>query len=212
MSKYLFIIESPGKQKKIQSYLGKDFLVIPTYGHIMDLHKKKISVDIKNNFKPTYEINSDKKEVVKKIKEKAVKAEIVYIATDLDREGELIANGVTSILPKKTIYKRVKYNSITKKEISEGVKNAGSIDVNLVNSAECRRILDRIVGWKCSFLTQQATGGKSAGRVQSASLRILAEREKEIQSFIPQEYWPIEVDLERDNGERVTASIKVPNH
>ncbi len=210
MFKYLFIIESPGKQKKIQSFLGKDFLVIPTYGHIMDLHPKKISVDIKNDFKPAYEINSDKKEVVKNIKGKAKKAEIVYIATDLDREGSLIANGVASILPKETAYKRVKYNAITKKDILNGIENAGEIDAKLVHSAECRRILDRLVGWKCSFLTKQATGGSSAGRVQSAALRILAEREKEIRDFVPQEYWPIEVTLERENGETVIANIKKP--
>jgi DNA topoisomerase I len=210
MSKYLFIIESPGKKKKIQSFLGGSYLVIPTYGHIMDLHPKKISVDIKKDFKPTYEVNADKKAIVKKIKEEAGKAEIVYIATDLDREGALIANGVISILPKDTIYKRVEYSSITKKGILDGIKNAGKINSDLVNSAECRRILDRLVGWKASFPTKQATGGRSAGRVQSAALRILAEREKEIQSFIPEEYWPIEVDLQRENGEKITAMIKVP--
>ncbi len=208
--KYLFIIESPGKQKKIQSYLGKEYIVIPTYGHIMDLPKKKISVNIKKDFEPTYEVNPDKKEVVKKIKDKAAKAEIVYIATDLDREGSLIASGVASILPKNTIYKRVKYSAITKKEILDGIKNAGDIDKDLVDSAETRRILDRLVGYKASFPTQQATGGKSAGRVQSSALRILAEREKEVRNFIPQEYWPVEVELERDNGDRVVATIRTP--
>jgi DNA topoisomerase I len=210
MSKYLFIIESPGKVKKIKSILGSQYSVIPTYGHIMDLPPKKIGVSIKNDFEPTYEVNSDKKEVVKKIKEEAQKAEMVYIATDLDREGSLIAKGIVSVLPKNTIHKRVKYNAITKKEILKGVKDAGEINVDMVNSAECRRILDRLCGYKASFPVTQATGGPSAGRVQSSALRILAEREKEVQSFIPQEYWPIDVELERDNGERVKATIKVP--
>jgi len=210
MSKYLFIIESPGKQKKIQSFLGKDYLVIPTYGHILDLHPKKLSVDIKKNFTPTFEISSDKKEVVKKIREKAKKAELVYIATDLDREGSLIANGIISILPNGTPYKRVEYNAITKKDILDGIENAGVINIHMVHSAECRRILDRLVGWKSSYITKQATGGSSAGRVQSAALRILAEREKEIRDFVPQEYWPIEVELERKSGERVVATIKQP--
>jgi len=210
MSKYLFIIESPGKQKKIKSFLGKNYKVMPTYGHIMDLPPKKIGVTIKDDFKPTYEVSSDKKEVVKNIKSEAQKAEMVYIATDLDREGSLIANGVASILPKNASYKRVVYNSITKKEILDGIKNAGDINIDMVNSAECRRILDRIVGWKASYPVTQATGGPSAGRVQSAALRILSEREKEVRSFIPQEYWPIEAELERESGERVVATIKVP--
>lgn len=211
MSKYLFIIESPGKQKKIQSFLGKDYLIIPTYGHIVDLPPKKIGVNIKNNFEPTYEINYDKKDVVKNIKEKASKADMVYIATDLDREGSLIANGLISIFPKNTSYKRVKYNSITKKEILESIDSAGGVDFNLVNSAEARRILDRLVGWKCSFITKQATGGTSVGRVQSATLRILAEREKEIKSFISQEYWPIEAELETKNKDIIIAKIKKPD-
>ena len=210
MSKYLVIVESPKKTGYIKKFLGKEFDVIASAGHIADLPKKKISVDIKKDFKPTYVINSDKKDIVKKIKEKAEKAEIVYLMSDLDREGEFIAWHISNYLPKGTKIKRAIAGSITKKAVEDAIKNAGNIDMDLVNSAETRRILDRIVGYKCSYPVTQATGGPSAGRVQSAALRILAEREKEIQGFVPQEYWPIEAELERENGDRVTVNIKKP--
>ena len=208
--KYLVIVESPKKTGYIKKFLGKDYDVMASAGHIADLPKKKISVNIKKDFEPTYEVNSDKKDVVKKIKEKAAKAETVYLMSDLDREGEFIAWHISNYLPKGTNIKRAVAGSITKKAVEDAIKNAGEIDMDLVNSAETRRILDRITGYKASFPVTQATGGPSAGRVQSAALRILAEREKEIQGFIPQEYWPIEVELERKNGDRVVANIKVP--
>jgi len=210
-AKYLFIIESPGKVKKIKSFLGKDFDVVATKGHISDLPPKKIGVNLKKDFEPTYEVYPEKKSTVKQIQDLCKKIDTVYLATDLDREGAAIAQRVLDILPKKTKVKRARYNAVTKKEILKSVKNAGEIDHNLVDAAETRRILDRIVGWKCSFITKQATGGQSAGRVQSASLRILAEREKEIRDFVPEEYWPIEAVLENKEGERVTALIKVPD-
>ena len=210
MSKYLVIVESPNKVKKIKSFLGKDFDVCASVGHIKDLPAKGLNVNIKKDFEPTYGVMPGKKSVIDIIKKKASKVNLVYIMTDEDREGEGIAFHISSILPKKTPYKRAITNSITKKAVQEAIDNAGDIDMEMVSSYETRRILDRLCGYRTSFLTQQATGGKSAGRVQSAALRILAEREKEIQSFIPQEYWPIDVDLERKNGERITASIKVP--
>jgi len=211
MAKYLFIIESPGKQKKIQSYLGKEFLVMATKGHIMDLPEKKIGVDLKKDFATTYEVYPEKKELVKEIQKAAKESEIVYLATDKDREGEIIASLVRGILPQGTVTKRVTYNAITKSEIEKGIEEAGCIDINMVYSAETRRVLDRIVGYKASWPTKQATGGTSAGRVQSAALRIIAEREKEIRSFIPEEYWPIDIIMERENGEKLSASIKIPN-
>lgn len=211
MPKYLVIVESPNKVKKIKSYLGEDYEVTFTAGHIMDLPPEGINVDIKNNFKPTYEIIDGKHDVVKTIQTKAAKADVVYLATDLDREGEYISSAIISILPKGTKYKRIRFGSITKSEIQDSIKNATDLDQKLVDSAETRRILDRICGYKVSFPTQQATGGKSAGRVQSAALRILAEREKEIISFVPKEYWNIDVELETDKGERFTASIKKPD-
>lgn len=210
MAKYLVIVESPKKTGYIKKYLGKDYDVIASYGHIADLPVKKLSIDIKKDFEPTYEVSPDKKDTVKKIKEKAKKADIVYLMSDLDREGEAIAWHISRQLPKSTKIKRAVTGSITKQAVKDAIANAGDLDMDMVHSYECRRILDRLCGYKASFPTQQATGGKSAGRVQSAALRILAEREKEIQSFVPQEYWPIEVDLERKNGDRVTATIKVP--
>ena len=210
MAKYLVIVESPKKTGYIKKFLGKDYDVIASAGHIADLPKKKISVSIKDDFKPTYEVNPDKKEIVKKIKEKAKKAEIIYLMSDMDREGEAISWHISNYLPKNKTIKRAVTGSITKKAVEDAIKNAGDIDIDMVHSYECRRILDRLVGYKASYPVTQATGGPSAGRVQSAALRILAEREKEIQSFIPQEYWPIEAELERESGERVVATIKVP--
>lgn len=210
MAKYLVIVESPKKTGYIKKFLGKDYDVIASAGHIADLPKKKISVSIKDDFKPTYEINSDKKEIVKKIKEKAQKAEIVYLMSDMDREGEAISWHISNYLPKGKTIKRAVTGSITKSAVQEAIKNAGDINMDMVYSYECRRILDRLCGYKASYPVTQATGGPSAGRVQSAALRILAEREKEVQSFIPQEYWPIEAELERESGERVVATIKVP--
>ena len=210
MSKYLVIVESPKKTGYIKKFLGKDYDVIASVGHIADLPEKKISVNIKNDFKPTYEINSDKKDVVKKIIEKAKKADIVYLMSDPDREGEAISWHISNYLPKGTKIKRAVTGSITKSAVQEAIKNSGDIDMDMVHSYECRRILDRLAGYKASFPVTQATGGPSAGRVQSSALRILSEREKEVQSFIPQEYWPIEAELERENGERVIATIRVP--
>ena len=210
MSKYLVIVESPKKTGYIKKFLGKDYDVEASYGHVADLPKKKLSVNIKKDFEPTYEVSPDKKATVKKIKEKAAKADTVYLMADMDREGEAIAWHISRILPKNTKIKRAVTGSITKQAVVDAIKNAGDLDMDMVHSYECRRILDRLCGYKASFPTQQATGGKSAGRVQSAALRVLAEREKEIQNFVPQEYWPIDVDLQRDNGEVVTASIRVP--
>ena len=210
MPKYLLIIESPGKLKKIKSFLGKDYEVVSTKGHIKELPAKGLNVNIKKDFEPTYDVMLDKRDVVKNIKNKAKKVDMVYIATDLDREGEKMAVDISDILPANKEYKRIVYNSVTRNALLQSIENAGEIDENLVNSYECRRILDRICGYKVSYLTKQATGGISAGRVQSATLRILAEREKEIQSFIPITYFVIEAELERKNGERVKSTIKVP--
>ena len=185
MYKYLVIVESPNKVKKIKSFLGKDYEVTASVGHIRDLPPKKIGVSIKKDFETTYETYPDKKDVVKNIQKLAKKAELIYIATDLDREGEGIAKHISEILPENKPFQRIVYGSVTKSAIQKAIKEAGDINYDMVDSYECRRILDRIVGWKCSFPVTQATGGPSAGRVQSSALRILAEREKEIQSFVP---------------------------
>lgn len=211
MAKYLVILESPGKVKKVKSFLGSSYEVIASVGHISDLPLKKFGVNLKNGeFTPTFEVYPDKKEIVKNIKAKAKKSDIVFLMMDPDREGSGIARNVADILPKDTEYKRATASSITKQAVLDAIENAGSIDKSIVSAYETRRILDRIVGWKCSFPTKQATGGKSAGRVQSAGLRIIAEREKEIKGFVPEEYWSIELELETKKGERIKAAIKKP--
>jgi len=211
MGKKLVIIEAPGKQHKIQSYLGSDYIVLASKGHIVDLPKDKIGIDIKNNFEATWEVLNGKEDILKDIIANAKKADIVYLATDIDREGEGISANIAKKLPKGIVIKRIRYGSITKDAILEAIKNAGEIDQNLVAAYESRRLLDRIVGFKASWPTTQATGGKSAGRVQSATLRFLAEREKEIQSFIPVEYWDINAELITKKYEKILAGIKVPD-
>lgn len=213
MSKYLVIIESPGKLKKIKSILGKEYEVLASFGHVRDLPPEGLNVNIKKEFEPKYEIIKGKEKVVKDIIEKAKKMEIIYLFTDQDREGAAIASHICECLPKNLKTKRAKSGSITHDEILNAIHNATEMSEEqpMINSYECRRILDRLVGYKCSFVTKQATGGTSAGRVQSASLRIIAEREKEIKVFVPQEYWPIDVELEKFTGERFWASIKDPN-
>lgn len=210
MAKYLVIVESPNKTHKIQQYLGKDYDVIASVGHFRDLPQKQFGVDIKNNFEPTYETMPDKKDVVTNIVSKAKKSQMVYLATDADREGEFISFHISEILPKGTKTKRIRYQEITKNALEKAIKEATDIDMDLVYAAETRRILDRVVGFKCSYPVKQATGGPSAGRVQSAVLRFLAEKEKEIKSFIPVTYWEIIAELLTKNKQKITANLTKP--
>ena len=209
--KYLVILESPGKVAKVQSYLGKDYKVVASYGHCIDLPKKKLSINIKKDFQPTYEIYPEKKDKIDEIIKLSKSAQIVFLMTDEDREGEAISYHISNVLPKNTNYKRAKTNSITKVAVEDAIKNAGQIDYDLVNSYETRRILDRLVGYKCSYVTTSATGGKSAGRVQSAALRVLAEREKEIQKFVPVEYWEIGADFIINSAQKLSAKLVEPD-
>ena len=211
MSKYLFIAESPTKAKVINKYLGKDYTVLASVGHIRDLPEKKLSVDIKKKFAPTYEVYDDKKQVVADILKAAKKSEIVYIGTDDDREGEGIAWHIAQLLPDNIEYKRAKYGSVTKQAIQDSIKNAGTIDIDMVDAYEARRILDRLVGYKCSYVTKTATGGSSAGRTQSAGLRVLADREQSIMDFKPIVYFPIEAELLTEDKDKIVASIKSPD-
>lgn len=213
MPKYLFIVESPNKIHTIQPILGKDYIVCASYGHIRDLPKKKISIDIKKDFAPTYEILSDKKAVVKNIQQLSKKSNVVYIATDEDVEGCGIAGHISAILSDSVKIKRVKYNKITKQAILDGLSNAYDIekDRDIFDAYEARRIIDRLAGYKMSWLVKRATGGISAGRVQSAGLRIISELEKKIINFVPIVYWPITAELlTRDTKEKVVAEIKDP--
>lgn len=188
MPKNLVIVESPAKAKTIQKYLGEDFEVESSFGHIVDLPKKGMGIEIDNNFKPIYEVSDDKKEVVKKLKEKTKKAETIWLASDEDREGEAIAWHLYNVLEldKKETH-RIVFNEITKKAIQNAVQNPRKIDVNLVDAQQARRVLDRLVGFEVSpILWKKIKPGLSAGRVQSVAVRLIVEREKEIRAFKPE--------------------------
>ncbi len=191
----LVIVESPAKCKTIGNYLGSDYLVESSIGHIRDLSikgKGGFGVDIKNNFAPEYVILKDKVDIVEKLKKLALTADHVYLATDPDREGEAISWHLKEVLevPNKKI-SRIVFNEITKGAILKAISNDRDIDMNLVHSQESRRILDRIIGFRLSSLLQQKIGSKSAGRVQSVALKLVVDREKEIQAFKSDEYWDI---------------------
>ncbi len=203
----LLIVESPTKCKTISHYLGEDYLVESSAGHIRDLRikgKGGFGVDIENNFKPEYAILSDKKEIVERLKGAANIADHIYLATDLDREGEAISWHLSEVLeqPKEKI-SRIVFNEITKTAILKSIKNDRDIDMNLVHSQESRRILDRIIGFRLSSLLQQKIGSKSAGRVQSVVLKLVVEREKEIQSFDKIEYWDLSAVLSKSLNNNV---------
>lgn len=196
MSKKLVIVESPHKSKTIEKYLGKDFKVVSSVGHIRDLStsgKYGFGVDIDNNFKPDYKIIKGKAKLVKELKKDIKDADFVYLATDPDREGEAISWHLYDTLGlKEENYDRIVFNEITKKAVLDSFSKARKIDDNLVKSQETRRILDRIIGFRLSKLMQSKTGGKSAGRVQSVALKLIVDREREIEAFIPEEYFEIE--------------------
>lgn len=196
MSKKLVIVESPHKSKTIEKYLGKDFKVVSSVGHIRDLStsgKYGFGVDIDNNFKPDYKIIKGKAKLVKELKKDIKDADFVYLATDPDREGEAISWHLYDTLwLKEENYDRIVFNEITKKAVLDSFNKARKIDDNLVKSQETRRILDRIIGFRLSKLMQSKTGGKSAGRVQSVALKLIVDREREIEAFIPEEYFEIE--------------------
>ncbi len=196
MSKKLVIVESPHKSKTIEKYLGKDFKVVSSVGHIRDLStsgKYGFGVDIDNNFKPDYKIIKGKAKLVKELKKDIKDADFVYLATDPDREGEAISWHLYDTLGlKEENYNRIVFNEITKKAVLDSFNKARKIDDNLVKSQETRRILDRIIGFRLSKLMQSKTGGKSAGRVQSVALKLIVDREREIEAFIPEEYFEIE--------------------
>lgn len=196
MSKKLVIVESPHKSKTIEKYLGKDFKVTSSLGHIRDLSttgKYGFGVDVENNFKPDYQIIKGKNKLVKELKKDIKDADFVYLATDPDREGEAISWHLYDTLGlKEDNYERIVFNEITKNAVLNSFKSARKIDDNLVKSQETRRILDRIIGFRLSKLMQSKTGGKSAGRVQSVALKLIVDREREISSFIPEEYFEID--------------------
>jgi len=207
---HLIIVESPRKSKTLQQFLGKEFQVAATLGHIRDLPSKKLGVDIKNDFQPTYVIIPGKKETVTKLKSLQKKAKKTILATDPDREGESIAWHILKALEIGKDYERIAFHEITKSAIEEALKNPRKLDMNLVNAQQTRRILDRIVGYKLSpFLWKKISRGLglSAGRVQSVALRLIAEREKEIKNFVTQEYWTIVATLFKTKDKEFEAIL-----
>ncbi len=204
MAKNLVIVESPAKAKTINKYLGKDYLVKASIGHIKDLPSKGLGVDVDNNFEPTYELIPDSKKrnnkkIVAELKKAAKEAEAIYLAADPDREGEAICQHLAEeIVPKKPAKPafRVMFNEITKRAVNEAFEHPRQIDANLVDAQQARRVLDRLVGYKVSPLLCKTIGGRlSAGRVQSVALRMVVEREREIEQFLKTEYWTIGANL-----------------
>lgn len=197
MAKNLIIVESPAKAKTIEKFLGKEFEVAACGGHVRDLPEKRLGVDIKNNFEPTYSILKGKKPIIENLKKKTAASKKVLLATDPDREGEAICWHLDEVLNlKKDTPHRIEFNEITQKAVSAAVGSPRVIDLSLVNAQQARRILDRLVGYKLSpLLWKKVRSGLSAGRVQSVALRLLVERDDEIKKFKSQEYWTIEVEL-----------------
>ena len=212
MEKKLVIVESPSKSKTIEKYLGSDYKVVSSKGHIRDLATKGkygFGVEIENNFNPIYEVLKNKTKDVKALKKDVKESSAVYLATDPDREGEAISWHLKDELNLKK-YKIVIFNEITKDAVINAFKDARDIDNDLVHSQETRRILDRIIGFRLSKLMQSKTGGKSAGRVQSVALKLIVDREREILAFKEEEYWTIhacfkefEATLEKYNTKKI---------
>ena len=198
----LVIMESPSKANTVKSYLGSNYKVIATVGHLRDLPKSSLGVDIENGFEAHYINIRGKGDIIKDIKKEAKNANKIFLATDPDREGEAISWHLANVLGipvEKTM--RVTFNEVTKSVVKQSIKNPRNIDMSLVDAQQARRILDRIVGYKISpLLWKTVKSGLSAGRVQSVATRILVEREEEINSFVPEEYWNIDVTLENEGG------------
>ncbi len=215
----LVVIEGAGKVKTVEKYLGKGYKVFATKGHIRDLPVKTLAVNVKNNYEPKYEILPDKKDTVKELKRLAEKAESIYLATDPDREGEAISWHIANVLGLSDSEKvRVEFNEISQKAVQKGLANPREINLNLVDAQQARRVLDRLVGYKVSpILCKKIQNNLSAGRVQSATLGLIVEREREIRNFKPQEYWPFgafvkngdsakfKINLTHKNGKKITV-------
>ena len=209
MAKNLVIVESPAKAKTIEKFLGKDFKVESSYGHIADLPSKELGVDVDKDFKPKYVVSTDKKAIVKKLKDLASKAETVWLASDEDREGEAIAWHLAETLKlDKNNTKRIVFNSITKNAITKAIDNPREIDYNLVNAQQARRVLDRLVGYELSpVLWKKIKTGLSAGRVQSVSVRLIVEREREIKDFVTEASFKIVAEFKTSEGKVFKAKL-----
>jgi len=191
---HLVIVESPTKAKTIEAFLGEGFKVLSSYGHVRDLPKSSLGIEPENDFKIKYVVPIKARKNVNLLKKETAKADLIYLATDPDREGEAIAWHLTEVLGlgKNKDYERIIFHEITANAIEQAIKKPRGLDINLVNAQQARRVLDRLVGYKLSpFLWKKIARKLSAGRVQSVALRLIAEREREIQNFKPEEYWSI---------------------
>ncbi len=209
MAKNLVIVESPAKAKTIEKFLGKEYTVASSFGHIADLPAKELGVDVDGDFKPKYIVSKDKKDVVKKLKDLSKKAEMVWLASDEDREGEAIAWHLAETLKlDKEKTRRIVFHEITKNAILKAIENPRTIDYNLVNAQQARRVLDRLVGYELSpVLWRKVKGGLSAGRVQSVSVRLIVERERDITGFTPEASYRIDAEFSNENGKSFKAKL-----
>lgn len=209
MSKNLVIVESPAKAKTIEGYLGKDYKVVSSYGHVRDLPKGDMAIDVKNGFKPTYEISKDKKDIIKNLKNDVKGAELIYLASDDDREGEAISWHLKEALKlddSKT--RRIVFREITKNAILNAIKSPRGLDLDLVNAQQARRILDRLVGFEISpILWKKIKRGLSAGRVQSVAVRLVVEREREIEKFDVDSFFKISALFNLEEGKKLKAEL-----
>jgi DNA topoisomerase I len=208
---HLVLVESPTKTKTLEKFLGKDYKVLASYGHVRDLPKSRLGIDVENNFDPQYIIPTKAKKNIKHLKEALKKADKIYLATDPDREGEAISFHLLHALGIKE-YERITFNEITKKAVEEAIKSPRQIDMSLVDAQQARRVLDRLVGYKLSpLLWKKITKGLSAGRVQSVALRIITDREKEINQFKKEDYWSITAILSTE-GKKFPSLLKEENN
>src|SRR5579872_2601564 len=214
MPKALVIVESPTKAKTINKYLGKQFVVKASLGHIKDLPKKDLAVDVEHGFEPRYEVIEGKKKLISELKQAAKGVDNIYLAADPDREGEAICFHLQEELQKKDgphIF-RVMFNEITKKAIEKAFEKPGQVNIALVDAQQARRVLDRLVGYKISpLLWDKVRRGLSAGRVQTVALRVVVEREREIRAFVPREYWTLDADLNAKKPPLLTARLAKVN-
>src|SRR5262244_2024700 len=216
MAKALVIVESPAKVKTINKYLGKQYVVKASLGHIKDLPKKDLAVDVDRGFEPRYEVIEGKKKLITELKQAAKKVEQIYLAADPDREGEAICYHLQEELREKKagpkIY-RVMFNEITKNAIQKAFEKPGEVNTHLVDAQQARRVLDRLVGYKISpLLWDKVRRGLSAGRVQTVALRLIVEREREIEAFVPVEYWTIDATvhpLDRPEARFVARLVEI---
>ena len=209
MAKNLVIVESPAKAKTIEKFLGPDFKVVSSYGHVSDLPDKELGVDVEQNFLPKDTVSSDKKKIVSELKSLAKKSNTVWLASDEDREGEAIAWHLSKVLElQKENTKRIVFNEITKTAINHAIEHPRQIDQNLVDAQQARRVLDRLVGYELSpILWRKVQGGLSAGRVQSVTLRLVVEREREVENFVPKETFKVQGDFTTVEGKAFKAEL-----